>query len=193
MQLHWGWRQTNNLFCGFCVFLHIQNKTIPQAPKFWTLPPPYLQVSNHKCDRGLAVDGWANQMQILSQPSTGAFMTHSGWNSSMEGMSVGIPLIALPMQYDQTFNERLIAGKLKMGVEVEKGSNESFSKEQIQKSITNAMVHDSPVRHNARVFRTEAIADLPRINNAEHEVCQKEEIQNPVLDLSKLLLNLFKI
>eukprot|EP01018_Ginkgo_biloba_P027404 Gb_38450 [translate_table: standard] len=114
-----------------------------------SLPPGF---ESRTCDRGLLVDGWANQTQILSHPSTGAFMTHCGWNSSMEGMSAGIPLIALPMQYDQTFNARLIAEELKVGVEVEKGSNASFTKEQIQKAVTNAMVHDSPVRHNAKLF-----------------------------------------
>eukprot|EP01018_Ginkgo_biloba_P016472 Gb_08043 [translate_table: standard] len=74
-----------------------------------------------------------------------AFMTHCGWNSSMEAMTAGIPLIALPMQYDQPMNVRLIVGELEVGVEVERGSDGSLNREEIVKFVRKAMADNSKV------------------------------------------------
>ena len=66
---------------------------------------------------------WATQKYILSHPSTGDFLTHCPWNSLMEGMSAGLPLIALLMQPDKGLNARLIVNEMKVGVEVARHNN----------------------------------------------------------------------
>ncbi|MCD9560197.1 hypothetical protein HAX54_018694 [Datura stramonium] len=66
--------------------------------------------------RGLLILGWAPQVLILSHPSIRAFLTHCGWNSSLEGISAGVPLITWPMFAEQFCNERLIVNILKTGV-----------------------------------------------------------------------------
>ena len=45
--------------------------------------------------RGMVVEGWAPQKAILAHPSIGGFLTHCGWSSVSEGMSFGVPMIAL--------------------------------------------------------------------------------------------------
>ncbi|KAK2977773.1 hypothetical protein RJ640_028918, partial [Escallonia rubra] len=40
--------------------------------------------------KGIVVRDWAPQIEILGHPSTGGFMSHCGWNSCMESMSMGI-------------------------------------------------------------------------------------------------------
>lgn len=69
-------------------------------------------------DRGLIIRGWAPQVLILTHPSTGGFLTHCGWNSTLEGISAGIPMIAWPLSAEQFFNERLIIHVLGTGVSV---------------------------------------------------------------------------
>ncbi|KAF3617688.1 UDP-glycosyltransferase 73C3 [Capsicum annuum] len=66
--------------------------------------------------QGLLIRGWAPQVLILSHPSIGAFLTHCGWNSSLEGISAGVPMITWPMFAEQFCNERLIVNILKTGV-----------------------------------------------------------------------------
>ncbi|KAL3754034.1 hypothetical protein ACJRO7_001300 [Eucalyptus globulus] len=69
-------------------------------------------------DRGLLIWGWAPQMLILSHPSVGGFLTHCGWNSTLEGVCAGVPMVAWPLFAEQFYNERFIVKVLRTGVSV---------------------------------------------------------------------------
>ena len=66
---------------------------------------------------GLIIWGWAPQLLILSHPSVGAFMTHCGWNSTLESITLGVPLITWPMFGDQHFNSKQVAEHFGTGVQ----------------------------------------------------------------------------
>ncbi|XP_058217259.1 scopoletin glucosyltransferase-like [Rhododendron vialii] len=72
-------------------------------------------------NKGLMIREWAPQISILAHPAIGGFMTHCGWNSAMEGMAAGVPLITCPVLAEQFYNEKLITRVLKIGVEVGSG------------------------------------------------------------------------
>ncbi|KAL9398339.1 hypothetical protein Peur_007300 [Populus x canadensis] len=67
---------------------------------------------------GLVVRDWAPQLEILAHPATGGFMSHCGWNSCLESITMGVPIAAWPMHSDQPRNTVLITKILKIGVVV---------------------------------------------------------------------------
>ncbi|XP_073157274.1 zeatin O-glucosyltransferase-like [Henckelia pumila] len=69
-------------------------------------------------ERGMILRDWAPQLEILNHSATGGFMSHCGWNSCMESISMGVPIAAWPMHSDQPRNAVLITQVLKIGITV---------------------------------------------------------------------------
>ncbi|KAK3414649.1 hypothetical protein EUGRSUZ_H00503, partial [Eucalyptus grandis] len=67
--------------------------------------------------RGVIVP-WCSQIEVLSHPSIGCFLTHCGWNSTIESLVCGIPMVAFPQWADQMTNAKLVEDVWKVGVRV---------------------------------------------------------------------------
>ncbi|CAL5042128.1 unnamed protein product [Urochloa decumbens] len=67
---------------------------------------------------GRIVRGWVPQRSVLAHGAVGGFVSHCGWNSVMESLAAGKPLLAWPMIAEQHLNARHVANILGVGVRV---------------------------------------------------------------------------
>ncbi|XP_047964306.1 UDP-glycosyltransferase 73C4-like [Salvia hispanica] len=112
----------------------------------------WLEEKNNSLkERGLIIRGWAPQVMILSHASVGGFLTHCGWNSTLEGVSVGVPMITWPMFAEQFYNEKFIVHVLGIGVRVGVEAGDEFVKwDQVKRSIEELMEGDEEGRERRR-------------------------------------------
>ncbi|KAJ1258359.1 hypothetical protein BS78_10G069300 [Paspalum vaginatum] len=67
---------------------------------------------------GKIVRGWVPQRRVLAHPAVGGFVSHCGWNSVLESLAAGRPMLAWPMMAEQAANAKHVADILGAGVRV---------------------------------------------------------------------------
>ncbi|GLJ28394.1 hypothetical protein SUGI_0558820 [Cryptomeria japonica] len=106
-------------------------------------------------DQGLVVS-WCPQMAVLNHPSVGMFVTHSGWNSTLESLSSGLPVLTISQRSDQTTNSKYIEDVWKTGIRLNKTRDGPVGRDEMEKSIKTIMEGESGVdlRKNALQWKT---------------------------------------
>lgn len=113
------------------------------------LPPGFEERTR---GRGLVTTGWVPQMRVLAHDAVGAFLTHCGWSSTIEGLLAGHPPIMLPIVGDQGPNARLMEER-KVGVQVTRDeANGSFGRDGVTAAIRAVAVEE----HGRRTFTANA-------------------------------------
>ncbi|KAK1412862.1 hypothetical protein QVD17_34432 [Tagetes erecta] len=85
--------------------------------------------------QGLVVYGWAPQLEILCHRSIGAFLSHCGWNSVLESLSQGVPLIGWPLRAEQGYNAKMLVEEMGVCVVIARWVDSSITKEEVSKVI----------------------------------------------------------
>ena len=91
----------------------------------WVLRPnaisyeePYVLPIRFEDDvkgRGLIVT-WTNQIEVISNPAIGGFLTHCGWNSVLESLWYDVPMLCFPLMTDQLTNRKLLVDDWRIGL-----------------------------------------------------------------------------
>ncbi|TYI94980.1 hypothetical protein E1A91_D02G245100v1 [Gossypium mustelinum] len=103
-----------------------------------TLPEGFLEKVG---DNGKVVQ-WSPQDKVLIHPSVSCFVSHCGWNSTMEALSCGVPIVAFPQWGDQVTNAVYLVDVFKTGVRMGGGEAENriIPKEEVAKCFVEATV-----------------------------------------------------
>ncbi|KAL2975807.1 hypothetical protein AAZX31_14G183100 [Glycine max] len=95
-----------------------------------------------KCgDKGMVVP-WCDQLKVLSHSSVGGFWSHCGWNSTLEALFAGVPMLTFPLFLDQVPNSSQIVDEWKNGSKVETSKLDSeviVAKEKIEELVKRFM------------------------------------------------------
>ncbi|ESR36210.1 hypothetical protein CICLE_v10030328mg [Citrus x clementina] len=109
--------------------------------------------------KGLIIRGWAPQVLILDHEAVGGFVTHCGWNSTLEAVAAGVPLVTWPVAAEQFYNEKMVNEVLKIGVGVGiqkwcRIVGDFVKREKIEKAVNEIMVGDraEEMRSRAKVL-----------------------------------------
>jgi UDP:flavonoid glycosyltransferase YjiC (YdhE family) len=124
------------------------------------LPEGFLERTK---GRGFVVKSWAPQLDVLRHPATGAFVTHCGWNSTLEAIVAGVPMLCWPLGAEQKMNKVLMVDDdMGIGVELE-GYNAGFVKaEEIEAKVKLVLESGDgrAVRERAADLKKEADAAM---------------------------------
>ncbi|XP_009804830.1 UDP-glucosyltransferase 29-like [Nicotiana tabacum] len=100
------------------------------------LPEGFL---NRVKERGMVVSRWVPHAKIMRHKSIGGFLNHCGWNSTVECIHFGVPLIAMPFNMDQ-FITANYAVELGMALKVQRDEKGGLKREEIAKAIRNVIM-----------------------------------------------------
>jgi UDP:flavonoid glycosyltransferase YjiC (YdhE family) len=105
-------------------------------------------------DRGLLVS-WCPQEQVLAHPSIGVFLTHCGWNSILESICGGVPIICWPFFAEQQTNCRYACTTWGIGMEV----NHDVKRDEIEELVKEVIEGDKgkAMRQKALEWKKKAV------------------------------------
>ncbi|CAO2171368.1 unnamed protein product [Urochloa humidicola] len=96
------------------------------------LPDGFLARTKGK---GLVVKSWAPQREVLAHAAVGGFVTHCGWNSVLEAIMGGVPMLAWPMYAEQRMNKVFLIEELRLAVVMEGYSKEMVRDEEVAAKV----------------------------------------------------------
>ena len=99
------------------------------------LPTNFIEETT---ERGLVVS-WCPQLEVLSHKAVGCFVTHCGWNSTLEALSLGVPMVTMPQWTDQTTNSKFVMDVWKVGIRVKVDDKGIVTREEIELCINEVM------------------------------------------------------
>ncbi|XP_078150986.1 UDP-glycosyltransferase 76B1-like [Carex rostrata] len=101
---------------------------------------------------------WAPQKEILAHPAVGSFWTHNGWNSTIEAISEGVPMICWPHFSDQMGNARYIVDVWNIGIRLEG----KLERGKIERAIKRLMKEDegAEIRQRMREMKHKASVSI---------------------------------
>ncbi|XP_021740240.1 7-deoxyloganetin glucosyltransferase-like [Chenopodium quinoa] len=148
MEFAWGLANSNQ------PFLWIARPDLVTGDSV-SLPPEFLEETK---GRGL-IASWCNQKQVLAHPAVGGFLTHCGWNSTIETLISGVPIICWPFFADQQTNCWFSCHKWGIGMEIDANVKRSEVERQVRELLAGEKGKD--MKRNAIEWKrlaSEAVA-----------------------------------
>ncbi|KAJ0540606.1 putative UDP-glucuronosyl/UDP-glucosyltransferase, UDP-glycosyltransferase family [Helianthus annuus] len=163
-----GLEQMEEIACGLsdCKFNFLW---VVRAEEEEKLPKEF---ANQKITgKGLVV-AWCRQLDVLAHKSVGCFITHCGFNSTLEAISLGVPVVGMPQWTDQITNAKLLDEIWDVGVRVKANEKGIVTRENLVSCIMKIMEDERGVvtRKNAAKWRELAKAAVDEGGSSDKDI-----------------------
>ncbi|ERN20294.1 UDP-glycosyltransferase 74E1 [Amborella trichopoda] len=140
-EIAWGLHASKRFFVWVVRTLprHLEGRNL--------LPKGFSEATK---DRGLVVS-WCPQLEVLSHRAVACFWTHCGWNSTLEGLSLGVPMVAMPQWTDQLTNAKFVSDVWRVGMRPKADNRGIVGREEVERCLREAMEGETAaeMRRNA--------------------------------------------
>ncbi|XP_057767862.1 UDP-glycosyltransferase 89B2-like [Salvia miltiorrhiza] len=116
--------------------------------------------------RGLVIKGWAPQVAILEHKALRAFLTHCGWNSTLESIVAGVPMLAWPMGADQYLNATLLVEQLDVAIRVCEGPTAVLGSDELVRFLEQVASEKWLEKRARAVALSKAAGDAMRVGGS---------------------------
>ena len=112
-------------------------------------------------EKGKVVE-WSPQEQVLSHPAVACFVTHCGWNSSMEALGSGVVVVAFPQWGDQVTDAKYLVEEFKVGVRMCRGEaeNKLITRDEVEKCLIEATTGEKAAEMKENAMKWKKAAEL---------------------------------
>ncbi|CAI9755576.1 unnamed protein product [Fraxinus pennsylvanica] len=134
------------------------------------LPKKFLEETSKK---GLIVP-WCPQLEVFAHKAIGCFITHCGWNSTLEALSLGVPMVAMPQWTDQSTNAKFVENVWKVGIKARQNEKGIVEQTEIVGCIKNVMEGDSAeeIRKNLKKWKEFAIEAVDEGGSSDNNIIE---------------------
>ncbi|KAJ8747998.1 hypothetical protein K2173_012986 [Erythroxylum novogranatense] len=124
-------------------------------------------------ETGLVVT-WCNQLQVLAHKAVGCFVTHCGWNSILEALSFGVPMVCVAQGTDQPTNAKFVEDIWKVGVRAKRNEEGILTRKELYRCISQVMEGESSrqVRGNTKKWTELAKKAVSRGGSSDRNISE---------------------
>ncbi|CAO2817439.1 unnamed protein product [Amaranthus hypochondriacus] len=119
------------------------------------LPKDFI---NETSEKGLVLS-WCPQLDVLAHEAVGCFITHCGWNSTIEALSFGVPMLAMPQFMDQMVDAHFVDQVWGVGIKPKENENKLVTCDEIKHSLEEIMHGQKAgkIKENVKKWKSLAI------------------------------------
>ncbi|TQD84232.1 hypothetical protein C1H46_030210 [Malus baccata] len=144
--IEFGWGLANSKLPFFWVIR--PNLVVGESVIF---PPEFVAETK---EIGL-ITGWCPQGQVPNHPSVGGFLTHSGWNTTIESLSAGVPMLCCPLFGDQRTNCLYTCNEWGIDMEISKDAK----RDDVEKIVKEMIVGEKGKKMKIKAMEWKKLAE----------------------------------